>query len=427
MKKELLGIILTLLVIYHVNGRPHPESDCVPAPYAAWSLIRHGSLDLSWCTTLQPYRGVCLRETPAGAWVSRYPPGSTVAMLPLIAPLALVREEPPPDGLMSALGKLAGALSVAAAASLFFLVCRELAPSARWPATVLFSLGTCLCSVASQAIWMHGPATFWLCAALFLLMRPGGLTVATSWAVGLALGLAVVTRPTTALVALATGTALLAQRQWRQAVHMACAGAIPVAILCLVNWRQFGSPVLGGYAGEYGNVPPPWWLGLAGLLIAPSRGVLVYSPALLLAPLGIVTLWQRRMHCGSQRRGLLLAWLLAAGLTILWYARWHDWKGGWCYGPRFLCEMMPILCLMFALAYSRLQAKRQRAAALGLLALSVAVHFVGIFGYSGYEAWQRRHDLPDQGRCLFELQDTQIEAHVRALLGKWWGQPGDGR
>ena len=53
--------------------------------------------------------------------------------------------------------------------------------------------------------------------------------------------------------------------------------------------------------------------------------------------------------------------------------------------------------------------------------LSVAVHLVGVFGYGGYEAWQRRHDPPDQGRSLFSFHDTQIPAHARALGRKLTG------
>ena len=49
-----------------------------------------------------------------------------------------------------------------------------------------------------------------------------------------------------------------------------------------------------------------------------------------------------------------------------------------------------------------------------LVALSVAIHLLGLYGYGrGYAEWQQRHDRADEGRCLFELHDTQIEAHLR--------------
>jgi hypothetical protein len=355
-------------------------------------------------------------ERPDGSWVSFYPPGSALAMVPFVAPLAIFREEPLTPAHMEVLGKFAAACYVAAAAGLFFLLCKELAPSACWPATILFGLGTSLCSVASQAIWMHGPATFWLCLALYFLLRWGDLTAARGLAVGLALGLAVATRPTTAFVAVATAATLVMHGRWRLVSLLALGGAVPVLFNCLVNWRLYGNPLLGGYSQAYWSAPPPFWLALCGLLVAPSKGALVYSPALLLAPLGTVVLWRRGREHGRLRRDLLLGWLATAAATLVYYARWHDWGGGWCYGPRFLCEMMPSLCLAFAVAYSHFQERWQRSAALALVVLSVAVHAVGLFGYPGYHAWWKRHSMPDEGRCLFELHDTQIEAHTRSCI-----------
>jgi len=75
-------------------------------------------------------------------------------------------------------------------------------------------------------------------------------------------------------------------------------------------------------------------------------------------------------------------------------------------------------CLLFAVAHAGLRRRWQRGVAISLVVLSIGVHVVGVFGYRGYEAWQRRHELPDQGRSLFELRDTQIEAHARARLNK---------
>lgn len=422
MRRSMASVFLLCLVVFFVNGRPHPEVDCVAAPYMAWSLVRHASYDLQDYSELERYVGGPIRVRPDGSWVSMRPPGSALAAVPFVAPFAMFSEQPLREGVMHHLGKLTAAVSVAGAAVFFFVVCRRLAPAGAWPATVLFALGTCLWSVASQALWMHGPAVFWLCCALYLLTRPNSDIGVCHLAAGLALGLAVLTRPTTAFFVLATGGTLLTQRRWHSFVWLVLGGMIPGIIFCHYNWLNFGHPLLGGYEDDNWAESPPLWLGLSGLLVAPSRGVLVYSPALLLAFLGAWMMIRRRDdEPWTPVRGLILAWLAASGITLLFYARWHDWRGGWCYGPRFLCETMPTLCLLFAIAYSRLRSTWHRGAALSLVALSVSVNAVGVFGYSGYEAWQRRHELPDQGRCLFSLEDTQIEAHARALLRKLTG------
>jgi hypothetical protein len=418
-----LGVFVGCLLIYHANGRPHPEVDCVTPPYVAWALLRHGSFDLSRFPDLAPYLGSEVHELPDGRWVSLRPVGAALLAMPVVAPAALVLDRPPAAIWMLHLGKLVAAAAVAAAALLFFLVCRRLAPAAAWPATVLLALGSCLWSVASQALWMHGPATFWICLGLYLLTPWPGGTVASGrigWA-GLALGLAVVTRPTTLFFVLATGLWLLAARRWRGVLALSCGGLGALLLHALANLGAGGHPLLGRYAAEYTRSPGSLWLGVSGLLIAPSRGLLLYSPALLLAPLGLLALLRLPGPASGAwvgTRGLLLAWLGAAGATLLFYGRWYVWSGGWCFGPRFLCETMPIWCLLFALAYAALRAGWQRRLAWGLVAASVLVHLVGVGGHAAHVGWCQRNIIEDDGRSLFGLSDTQIEAHARALLAK---------
>jgi hypothetical protein len=419
LRRTLVLLFLGCLVIYHVNGRPHAGVDTFAAPYTAWSLLRHGSLDLSGYPELEYLRGSHVLPARDGSWISLRPLGSALATVPVIAPLALVMERPPNSTNMHHLGKLASALMVAGAVVLFFLLCRRLAPVAAWPATVLFGLGTTLCSVAAQAIWMHGPATFWLCLALYLLVPPPGTAITlrrSGWA-GLALGMAVLTRPTTAFFALATGLTFLAQRRWRSLLGLALGSVFPLTLYLLPGFIYFGDPLLGGYAQDNWSGGTPWWLGSAGLLIAPSRGLLVYSPALLLLPLGLWTLWRPPTPAtASTPRALLLAWFAAAAATLVFYGRWYDWRGGWCFGPRFLCETMPVCCLLFAFAFAALQSLWQRRLALALVALSVLVQLIGIHGHKAESAWCARHDLSDQGRSLFSLHDTQIETYAWAAL-----------
>jgi hypothetical protein len=88
---------------------------------------------------------------------------------------------------------------------------------------------------------------------------------------------------------------------------------------------------------------------------------------------------------------------------------------------------MPILCLLFGLGYERLSSGWPRRAAHGLVALSVAVHLIGMFGYGGSLAWQLRHERSDGGRCLFEMHDTQIEAHAQTIFDQLTGNRVTGR
>jgi hypothetical protein len=429
-----LLIFLGCLVAYHANGRPLPEVDCVVAPYVAWSLARHGSFDVSSVAELRPYEEAGhVRRLADGRWVTIRPPGSALAAVPVVAPAAALREGPPSPTTMLHLGKLTAALCVAAAAAVFFGLCRRLAPAAAWPATLLFAFGTCLWSVASQALWTHGPATLPVCLALALLLpgRGADLTARRALLAGLALGGAVLCRPSTALFAAASGGVLLWQRRWRAALGLAAGGAGPLLSLAALNLRFFGSPLVGGYDQDNWTDHPPLWVGLAGLTVAPSRGLFVYSPALLVAVVGA---WRLRRDGGltpgaqgggpgeggpsAADRGVVAAWLAAAVATLAFYARWHDWRGGWCYGPRFLCETMPLWCLLFALGHASLRRGWARRLSGALVAASVLVHLLGVAGRGGYVPWQERHADDASGLSMFSLDDTQIAAHARAALNK---------
>jgi hypothetical protein len=409
------AVFLGFLALYHVNGRPQPEVDCVAAPYSAWSLVRHGTFDVHDYPELGRLVGTHVRALPDGRWVSTRPPGSALAAVPVVAPLAAFRERPPGEAAMSHLGKLAAAACAAGAAAVFYLLCRRLAPEAAAPATLLLAAGTSVWSVASQALWMHGPAVLCLCVALERLLPAGRLTAARAAAAGLALGLAVACRPTAGLFALASGAALLARREVRAAVALAAGGAVPAVLLVLLNYHLYGNPLVGGYDDQNWHDHPPFLLALGGLLAAPSKGLLVYSPAMLLVPAGAAAL-RRGRWAGA--RAVLWAWLAAAAATVVFCARWYDPAGGWCYGPRLLCETAPGLCLLFAAGYNALRRAWARRLAWALVGLSVAVHFLGVFGHSGYADWHERHAGADLYRAMFHLRDTQIEAHARAFLRK---------
>lgn len=408
-----LLLFFGFLAIYHINGKPQAEIDCVPAPYTAWALVQHGNLDLRHYAEIKPMIGSAVTELPDGTLLSRYPPGSAISAVPVVTPFALICEQPLRSTLMLHLGKLVGAIYAAGAVSVFFLLCQTLVPRAAWPATLLFGLGTGLWSVASQASWMHGPATFWLCLALYVLLR---FEASVTWALivsGVTLGMAVITRPTTALFLLPTMLVVFRFGGFRPLMILGLSAAVPIGLMLAFNYNYFANPFAGGYREEAKQWTTPLWLGMPGLLVAPSRGLLIYTPALLLLPLGVGALIRSQIIV-SFRRFLVFGWLAAGFATIMVYARWHAWWGGWCFGPRFLCETMPILCLVFGLGYQGLQTVAQQRFALTLVGLSVLVQFVGVFGHQ--MKWNARHDIPDQGRSLFSIRDTQIQAHVLHLL-----------
>jgi hypothetical protein len=119
------------------------------------------------------------------------------------------------------------------------------------------------------------------------------------------------------------------------------------ALLALLPIGALNLHVYGSALGEYGrfgrslgSINP---LVLATLLFSPSRGLFVWSPYLLV-PVGLVVVAVARRRIGPPT--VLLA---AAASLVLLVASYDVWSGGFCLGPRLLCEAA--LMLTLALPY----------------------------------------------------------------------------
>src|ERR1700722_4309384 len=103
--------------------------------------------------------------------------------------------------------------------------------------------------------------------------------------------------------------------------------------------------IAGGYALGKHHVNKFFqldWTGLPGLLISPSRGLLVFSPFLVFLPVGLIL---RLREPGT--RGLAVTLSLAVAAQFLLYSQ-ADWRAGVSWGPRWLTDFLPILVWMLA-------------------------------------------------------------------------------
>jgi hypothetical protein len=115
-----------------------------------------------------------------------------------------------------------------------------------------------------------------------------------------------------------------------------------IAVTLAYNRVRFGSVLDFGYHEE--GFSGSLWSGLYGFVLSPGRSVFVYSPVLILVLFGLVPLWRR---CRAESAMLLGA----AAVITLCYAKWHNWPGGWAWGPRFLVPVVPLLMVFTAEAW----------------------------------------------------------------------------
>jgi hypothetical protein len=320
-----------------------------------------------------------------------YPPGVSLLAVPLVAVTRLA-------GLTAIDGEgrfqfrrelevhaWLGALIAAAGAGVLFRIARrELAAGPALGVALAAAFGTSLWSSASSALWTHTWTVPILGLALLELLRwEDGGARRPVW-LGALLVAAVWVRPTSAIAAAAT-TIFVLVRHRAALPRLLATGTI--GLVAFVAWSEivWGAPVplyyrlgrraeLGGFASAF-----------LGLLMAPSRGLLVFSPVL-----AWVAMVLARFGVPAARRPLALLSALVASLQIALYATWPYWWGGGSYGPRLLTDLVPYLAWFGALAVAAVVARSRSGAltrpvrrvlaigALALTALSVVVHGAGV-------------------------------------------------
>jgi hypothetical protein len=347
-------------------------------------------------------------------YANRYGVGAALFAVPFVAavyPFARDLYDRPSAGVLWFTSKLAASCAVAASAVLLFLAALPwLRPKTAVWLALAYGLGTCVWSSSSQALWQHGPMEFFLALGTYFLLqkqRP----CAAYW-VGLSYALAFVCRPTAAVVVAAAAIYYLVCD--RRAVLRFVVAGLPVALLLAAyNLHLFGTLIalgqvnVGGGAPASVQAPAAFTLlpvaaaatqgstatqlfhtsllqGLGGILISPSRGLLVFCPVVVFAFWGLVRVFRDSRFVALRPVGL------AALALFLVVARWFGWTGGWAYGPRLLADAGTLLAFLAIPVAEEIRRSRTRAAAFGVcLAWSVAVQVVGAFAYD-VTGWNER-------------------------------------
>ena len=130
-----------------------------------------------------------------------------------------------------------------------------------------------------------------------------------------------------------------------------------------------------------------WRESLPGLLFSPARGLVWFSPVLVLGLVSAVAVWR------DPRFRALIPLQLGTVLMILVSGKWFDWWGGLTWGYRPIVDAAPFLALLMVPIVERIVASRPRRVVCGaLLVCSIAVQFVGAYSYSlmGWsDLWRR--------------------------------------
>jgi hypothetical protein len=155
-----------------------------------------------------------------------------------------------------------------------------------------------------------------------------------------------------------------------------------VVLFLLYNRARWGSAFDTGYGETLGLMKEHPVNGLWGLLLSPGKSLYLYSPPLVLAALASV-----RFARAHGRAALALA--LVGLPPVAFYASFLSWSGDYCWGPRYLTYLVPLL-LVPAVVSAWPSLVRSRAAAAAAAALVVVGLGIQILGAAFYwDHWIR--------------------------------------
>lgn len=222
-------------------------------------------------------------------------------------------------------------------------------------AVLVLGLGTNLFFYASLAQGMSHPVLFFLCALLIERTDSwyAGPALGKALAIGLCIGLAVLCRPTAALLALIplcwsltpNGLHLLARHKTQL---LAAAGLV---LLCGLPQAMYWKAATGHYLFySYGDesfdfLHPHVLQGLFGF----RKGWFVYTPAALIALAGLWPLWRWQSARSTSRHYVVMLCCVLVPFIYVAFS-WKMWWYGGGFGSRPLIDILPLLALPLATA-----------------------------------------------------------------------------
>ncbi len=404
-KATLLLIFVSLLVIYNSNLHMIYAPDSRPAKVLPLCILLDRDLYLDH---FEPYfltheKGdnthifaVAYRR---GHWISIFPVVTPILIAPLYIPLAwyVARYHPSTDQylfqrLLDVMEKLAASVVASLSAVMVYLCLVRLTPrrSVALGLTFIYALASETWVISSQALWAHGMTELLIGLALWLLLI-ADTNPAALFGVGLAMVLNTANRPTNGILAVLLSLYVLKTHGWQSWRFF----VFPVLIAPVYLWYNFH--FLGMLSGEImdGGFSTPLALGLAGVLFSPSRGLFIYTPWVLFSCWGIIAAF-----AASQERTLYRYLALAAIGETITYATYYKWWGGWCFGPRYFADLMPVLTILLMPILKPLTERSVlKYIFISLVTLSFGIQVVGAYF---------RINLADSPNQLWSWRDSQL-------------------
>ncbi|PWT92290.1 MAG: hypothetical protein C5B55_06710 [Blastocatellia bacterium] len=353
-------IFLTTATIFLIS-RVHQVADSSYSMLLSESLLHHGSftLDAYEIPRLSPQQqagylsnGPIYQIQIVGDHLYYYfPAGTSVLSLPYVAVMNLFGiSAANPDGTYNRHNEVRieaslAALLMAALSAVIFLTARLLLPF-WWSVVIAYAsaFGTQIWSTSSRALWSDTWGIFLLGITIWMLvaveckrfqLRPVLLATVCAWMY--------FARPTFSIPILAiTVYVFMYHRQER--LKYLFTGLAWLALFVGFSEYHYGHSLPNYYSANrlsFGT----FGVALAGNLISPSRGLLVFVPVLIFVAYLLIRYWRE-----TTLPRLLFISITVIAIHIITISGFTPWWGGHCFGPRYSAGLVPFFALLGIIA-----------------------------------------------------------------------------
>jgi hypothetical protein len=425
-----IAIFAITLIIFLIS-RIHQASDSAYSMLVSHSLLTRGSIalehyalpryDSEWNGDHFKHGPIYQLERIDNHIYYHFPPGTSFLSVPFVAAFKLAGiSTVNADGTYNLRNEVRiqaalAAFLMAVLASLFFLTARLLLPTA-WSIIIALggALGTQVYSTASRALWSDTWGILLLAVVIyFVLAAEVGKRRLKPVLIASLLAWTYFVRPTFVVPIVAITVYLVIF--YRQIIPKYIAtGTTWFILFMLYSWIHYHHFLPSYYRANRLQFDL-FWTALAGNLISPARGLLVYVPTLLFV--GYLLIRYRRRLVRAR-----LVWLsiVVVAIHIILISGFNHWWGGHSFGPRFTTGLVPWFVLLAILGIKAMLDSRQQQAAGrfrpelicgGVLLLISA--FINTVGATSHAAWlwnQRPRGVDEHPERLWDWRQPQFLA-----------------
>ena len=422
--KPYLLLFAGLSLVYHSNLRPIPSGDSLCTSLLPLSILLDHSVLLDrfgpWLFSHVPYAREVIRFR-RGHYYSGYPIAGGVFVTPLYLPLLAIpglRHWDP--GALVLLARIlekfaAAAIAAFSAVVMLALLLRLTSRRWAWRLTLVYALATATWSIASQALWQHTTVELAIVGALYFLEAWLGNRESARplWFCAACAAAALMIRPGELVLLAALGAGLLAAKARpldyvRLFVLPAVGGLLALAYNIYFFHNPTGTYTFGMWKGSA-------LLGAVGLLVSPGRGLLIFMPIAIFA---LCAFLPAASNARAKHTPLLFAASTLLVLHFLVVSRVNLWWGGYCWGPRYLTEIMPLLVILMALGSAVLERPWIKRTFAVVAVYSFLIQALGVYFYPNGH-WDNTPVPVDQaGYRVWDWRDNPIRRTLDA--GPLW-------